>query len=138
MFHNGAMVYRNRPRGFSHQTTQLKLSEKDIQDQILQWLALQRGFFGWRQNAGMTINRYTNKAGQTSTHAFRASSMSGISDIIGSWYGKPLAIEVKANSGKLRDNQKEFLARAEAAGWICIVAYGLNDVMERLKLEAKQ
>lgn len=121
----------------TRRTATLKLSEKQIQDQILEWLALQRGFFGWRQNAGMSINRYTNKRGETSTHAFRASSMSGISDIIGSWFGKPLAIEVKANSGKLRDNQRDFLTKAEAAGWITIVAYGLDDVMERLKAETK-
>jgi len=94
----------------------------------MEWLEYQPLFFGWRQNAGMSVREYKGNR-----HVFRASSMPGISDIIGSWGGKPLAIEVKRPGEKPRPNQVEFLRRASESGWITIVATSLDDVILALK-----
>lgn len=52
----------------------------------------------------------------------------GVSDIMGIWDGKPLAIEVKTKTGKLSDHQKIFLAKFQDYGGIAFVARSVEDV----------
>src|SRR4030042_6860130 len=56
----------------------------------------------------------------------------GVSDILGSYKGKPLAIEVKTEKGKLSNLQILFLERAKKEGWIAFVAPTVEDVEEAL------
>ena len=106
--------------------------EKQVQTTILQWLEYQPEWFGWRQNAGMSINRYTSKNGHTSTHAFRAAAIDGISDIIGMWDGRFVAIEVKRPGEKVKPNSNQdlFLDNVRRHKGIAIVADNLYTVME--------
>lgn len=61
----------------------------------------------------------------------------GVSDILGIYKGRPLAIEVKSKTGRLSDEQKYFLRRFEAAGGIAIVARSVQDVENILLAQRK-
>lgn len=102
-----------------------KQLEKDIQDAIIQWLGYQPSTFVWRQNAGMRVSEYKG-----TRHVFRAASVAGISDIIGVWNGKPLAIEVKRPGGKPTESQLQFLNDFARAGGIAMVVYDVSQVQE--------
>jgi len=52
----------------------------------------------------------------------------GVSDILGIYKEKPLAIECKAKNGKLSPEQKTFLSMFEAFGGIAICARSIDDV----------
>lgn len=56
----------------------------------------------------------------------------GISDILGVFQGKPLAIEVKSPKGYPSPEQKVFLADFEKHGGIAILARSLIDVIKVL------
>jgi hypothetical protein len=92
-----------------------KLSERDITRQIRDCL---RAFqiFHWKVHQGL-------------------GSTPGISDILGCYKGRLLAIEVKAGKGKLSDHQKKFLDRVQAEGGIAIVAYSVDAVIGQLGLQ---
>lgn len=105
-------------------------SESQIQASILQWLSYQgTDVMAWRQNAGMVFRQ--DKTGKT--HGVRLGIM-GISDIIGIWKGKPLAIEVKKPKNKPTVYQEDFLKRFREAGGLALVAHSLEEVQEYLTL----
>lgn len=52
----------------------------------------------------------------------------GVSDILGIFQGRPIAIEVKAKGGQLSPHQIDFLNDFSAAGGIAIVAFSISDV----------
>ena len=56
----------------------------------------------------------------------------GVADILGIYDGKPLAIEVKAPTGKVSEVQKEFLNEFKEEGGIAIIAYSVDDVINNL------
>lgn len=98
-------------------------SESQIQEQILDWLSFQTNCMTWRNN---NVGIYDPK-----TKGFRRMPKycrRGVSDILGIWHGKPLAIEVKSKTGKLSDAQKSFLDDFKAHGGITIVARSIEDV----------
>lgn len=59
--------------------------------------------------------------------------MVGVSDILGIYKGRMLAIEVKNKGNKPSPAQKEFLDNVNHHGGIGFVAYNLEDVIENLK-----
>ena len=59
-------------------------------------------------------------------------SEKGVSDIIGIYKGKFLAIEVKTEKGRLSKHQEEFLDHVVWNGGIAIVARSVDDVFEGL------
>jgi len=59
----------------------------------------------------------------------------GISDILGVYQGKFLAIEVKAPKGKPSLAQTDFLNRVREEGGIAILAYSIEDVIRGLGIE---
>jgi hypothetical protein len=61
----------------------------------------------------------------------------GISDILGIYQGRFLAIEVKRPGGRVSREQREFLNRVNAEGGLGFVAYSVDDVVERLQLGVK-
>jgi hypothetical protein len=63
----------------------------------------------------------------------RTNHSKGISDILGLWMGRGLAIEVKAKGGRLSPEQKEFLEGWRESGGIAILAYSLDDVIQALE-----
>jgi len=60
----------------------------------------------------------------------------GVSDILGIWKGKFLAVEVKIKGRYATPEQKQFIEDVNKAGGIGLVAYSLEMVQERLWGEA--
>jgi hypothetical protein len=61
----------------------------------------------------------------------------GISDILGIYKGRMLAIEVKRPGGRVSQEQRAFLERVNEEGGVGFVAYSVDDVVERLELGVK-
>jgi penicillin-binding protein-related factor A (putative recombinase) len=59
----------------------------------------------------------------------------GVSDIIGCYMGRMLAIEIKAPNGKVSEHQREFLDRVNAAGGLAFVARSVDDVIITLGVQ---
>jgi len=108
--------------------------EAGIQKAILQYLAYQK-IPAWRMNSGAyksatgTYIRYGNK---------------GMADIIailpakyGMSAGKWLAIEVKAEKGKLTPEQEQFADTINSAGGFAIIARSVGDVSAFLGFDEK-
>ena len=76
--------------------------------------------------------KYTDKLGRTKTHYVRF-SFPGASDIIGMLKdGSFLAIEVKGNEGVVSAKQLAFLDMVNKDKGLGILAYSLDDVMEKI------
>lgn len=104
------MSYRNR---------KVAMREKEIQKQIVEYLR-KRGAFVWEDKQDYRKGRY-----------FKPSTR-GVSDVLGIYKGRPLAIEVKTPTGKLRKEQAIFLADFTAAGGIAFTARSVEEVAEML------
>ena len=91
-----------------------KITEADITTRIRNYLMIRR-IFHWKVWQGPM------------------SQPKGVSDIIGCYKGRFLAIEVKKPGGKLTLMQAKFLAQVEDAGGIAFVARSLDDVINKLK-----
>lgn len=109
------------------------MPEKFIEALILDWLRLQPNCFAFKVNQA---GYFDPKKQKFTTHKNR--SIKGVSDIVGIWHGKPLAIEVKSRKGKLSEFQSEFLYKFAKAGGISILARSLDDVMNILVLGFNQ
>ncbi len=107
----------------------IRIPESVILRQILQWLRLQPSkCFVRRINVqGIPIRGNTNFIRPNK-------EMIGMSDLVGIWKGKPLAIEVKAKGGKPSRYQEGFLASWKAHGGISIIAHSLDDVITQLRI----
>lgn len=107
----------------------LKVNEKDLQKEILDYLQKVLGIFCWRNNTGAF---YKNN------HFYRFGKP-GASDIIGILPdGKFLAIEVKRPHGKLKPDQRMFLDEIGCNGGVAIVARSLDDVVSGLDNKSYQ
>lgn len=106
----------------------LDLSEKEIQNQILEYL-YNRGIFCWRQN---TIGVFDERRGCYIKNRSRF-AIKGVSDILGVLpKGRILAIEVKSRKGKVSPEQEEFLKKVLQQGGVAILARSLEDVIAEL------
>lgn len=106
--------------------------EKAIENGILEYLnTLSDGFF-WKNNS-VGVYDPVKKIYRKSRNKF---AINGVSDILGCWRGKFVAIEVKSKRGRLTDGQQSFLMRIQENGGIAFVARGVNEVKEKLKCEA--
>ena len=104
--------------------------EKEIENQILDFLDHVPECFAWKnQNTG--VYDPTRKAFRKShsKHQFK-----GVSDILGVYKGKFLAIEVKQPKKKLTDHQQNFLDNIKLQGGIGFMATSVIDVIEGLDL----
>lgn len=106
----------------------LTVSEKAIEKQIIIWLWSKRIFCTKIDNTGI----YDAKLGKF-RHQHGSFKRKGISDIVGIYEGRFLAIEVKSESGRLSSDQKVFLDDVKANGGIAIVARSVDDVERALK-----
>jgi hypothetical protein len=59
----------------------------------------------------------------------------GVSDIIGCWNGRFLAIEVKTPGGRVSPDQEKFLEAVRRHGGIAFVARSIDDVIEGLGIQ---
>lgn len=94
----------------------MPLKEADITKQIRDVLNL-KGIWHWKQWQGPM------------------SEPKGVSDILGCFEGKLLAIEVKVPGRKPSLEQLGFLDNVNVAGGIGFVAYSVEDVIEKLGIK---
>lgn len=100
------------------------MNEKILQKAIIQYLRLKRCEV-FKVNSGGV---YDKKFG-----GYRKNAYAGVADVIAcSPEGRFIAIEVKGKNGKASEEQKEFLYQIERRGGIAILAYTLNDVIEKI------
>lgn len=92
-----------------------------IKNQICHWLSLRKCLF-WIQQAGKIPGRINRSK----------FLRNGISDILGVWEGKMLAIEVKVPGKKPSPEQVQFIDDVNAAGGIAFVATSIEDVVREL------
>lgn len=108
-------------------------SEKEIQDSILQWLAIVK-IFHYRQNTGAFSKEYTRKRDGVTKMSFIRFGYPGASDIVCVAKGFYIAIEVKDETGKQSPDQVEFQRRIEEEGGFYILARSLDDVINFFKV----
>ncbi len=106
-----------------------ELSEHSIQSKIWDYLRY-RNITVWRINVGAA--KYEKKNGSLSFVRF---GVPGMSDLIGIFQGKFLAIEVKRPSciKRVTPAQQAFLDQVNGAGGLAFVATSIEDVEEKLK-----
>lgn len=121
-----------RPK-FPPKLRELEVPEKATQAAILRYLPL-RHVFAWRQNQGAMRmpNEPTPYGARRRDRFVKFAGVDGISDIIGIYKGRFLAIEVKRIGNKPTDDQRAFLERVDKEGGIAIVAYSVDDVVSAL------
>ncbi len=94
----------------------MSLREADITKQIRDVLDL-KGIWHWKQWQGPM------------------SEPKGVSDILGCFKGRLLAIEVKAPGYHPSQDQVIFIDNVNEAGGIAFIAYSVEDVIENLGIE---
>src|SRR3990167_5559335 len=106
----------------------IKIKESDIQKAILEYL----------QYLGVFAIRLNNIPVPLSGGGFRPVSRKGLPDLFGvipskKGFGIPLFIEIKTPKGKLSESQEQFMAEADAAGALCLIAISVEFVEQKLK-----
>ena len=103
-----------------------ELTEKQIENAILDYLSYLPGVY-WRNNS-VGIYDSAKKVYRKPSKYHR----NGTSDILGCYFGKLVAIEVKTKKGRLSSNQKAFLEDINKNGGIGFVARSVDDVRKEL------
>ncbi len=102
-------------------------SESDIKRQICEFLSLNKILHWTVYNGGI----YDRASG--GYRRLTGSYRKGVSDLLGIYKQRPLAIEVKSKYGVLSPFQQQFLLEFAEAGGIAIVAKSVEDVEGGLK-----
>lgn len=107
----------------------MKLLEKDIQRQILEYLAYQPDIYAWRNNAGMILKEHKGK-----TRAINLGE-AGLPDILGviAPEGRLLGIEVKRPGREPTKLQQGKIEELRQRGALVFVATSVEDVIEHLE-----
>lgn len=95
--------------------------EREIQKAIIEWLNLQYGCKAWRSNTGAVVREYKGKK------RFTRFGQPGMSDIIGIYRGRFLAVEVKRPGNRPTTEQALFLQEIRTLGGIAFVATSVDD-----------
>ena len=98
--------------------------ESEIQKAITDYLAARKIFCWKNHNTGVPNGR----------GGLRKGGKKGVSDILGIYKGRFLAIEVKTPKGKTTEAQDQFLAQVVKNGGIGFVARSVDNVKELLEL----
>lgn len=105
----------------------VKISEKEIENQILDWLKIHH-IFAWK-NQSVGVFDPTKKVFRMNRSPHH---LKGVSDILGFLpNGKFLAIEVKTQTGRVTPEQQSFIDQVNALGNVAFVARSLDDVLKR-------
>lgn len=99
------------------------MKENDIQNQILDYLALQKGIYFYRSN-----NTGLYDATKKIFRKRRAYCPNGIPDIIVIKNGLFIGIEVKKKGSYLSPDQRIFQKNVEAAGGVYVLARSIDDL----------
>lgn len=110
-----------------------KISEADIENQILTVLSL-KGIFVWKnQTAG-----YFDKKRRIFRKPKSRFQIKGTSDVLGVYKGRLIAIEVKTDKGRLSPEQKTFLDRINNEGGIAAVCRSVEELNEKILSKLNQ
>ncbi len=102
------------------------MKEQAYQRAILDYLALRR-IYAWKNSSTGIFNKKTG--------GWIPIGLTGVSDILGILPdGRFLAIEVKSPTGKLTQNQIDFLDIINKNGGVAFMAVTIDDVKEHLRL----
>jgi penicillin-binding protein-related factor A (putative recombinase) len=105
------------------------LLEKDIEKSILQYLEFIPGCYAWKNHTG----GYFDIKAKTFKKQRNKYAINGVSDIIGVYNGRFLAIEVKRPSNKTRTpEQDQFINTVIKNGGIAFYAMSIEDVKKEL------
>jgi hypothetical protein len=105
------------------------IPEKQIENEILNWLSSQ-GIFAWK-NQSVGIYNPVRKSFMRRTNPHH---IKGVSDILGILKdGRLLAIEVKAKYGKPSPEQILFIEKIKKNGGIAFIARSIQEVSEAFK-----
>jgi len=105
------------------------IPEKQIENEILRWLAL-NGIFAWK-NQSVGIYNPTRKVFMRKTNVHH---IKGVSDILGILKdGRMLAIECKSKYGKPSPEQTLFIQKIRDNGGVAFIARSLDEVVEAFK-----
>jgi hypothetical protein len=103
----------------------IKITEKKLESQILDWLNFQPKTFAFKVNTVGIFDREKNVFRKNlNPHVHR-----GTSDIIGVTDGRFFAIEVKLKGRKLNEFQTTFLVNVKRKGGVSLVAHSLDEVI---------
>lgn len=105
----------------------LEPSEKEIQNSVLDYLAILPDCMAWMNHSTAIFDPATKSFRRPSRY-FRK----GTSDVLGIYKGKPLAIEIKSKIGRLTKEQKDFIEEFKRHGGIAFMARSLEDVIQVL------
>lgn len=104
------------------------MTEKEIENQILEYLSVIPGHFWKNQSTGLYDP--TKRRFRKNNNKYH---INGVSDILGILpNGIFVAIEVKTPKGRLTDSQKTFLKEITLNGGIAFVARSVKDVVDQL------
>src|SRR3990167_6155960 len=106
-----------------------KVKESDLQKKIMDYLRLKHKALVFKhRNVGI----FKKNTGKYIPLSF---GEKGISDIIGCLPpdGKMIAVEVKSNTGVPSKEKVEFLDKVKENGGIAILAYTIDEVIEKLE-----
>lgn len=108
----------------------INVTEKEIENQILEYLLYLPGAKFWKVDT-VGVFDPTKKVFRLKRSKFRHK---GISDIIGFYYGKFVAFEVKTHKRRscATDEQKEFIEAANENNQSASVVTSLEDVLIKL------
>ncbi len=114
------------------------MSEAEILKQCLEFLSYLPGVVAWRCNSGAVVGEHNGKR-----RFVKFSSAKGLSDIIGvirmacgaRTIGRFLAVECKAEKGKLTPDQANFLASIELIGGLALCVRSVDELDQGLRRE---
>lgn len=107
----------------------MRQSESIIKQQICHYLSLLKKDCTFWINSSTGIYDPTLKRFRRSNSPYQRN---GVSDILGIYKTRMLAVEVKSQTGRLSAAQKLFLKEIERYGGIAIVARSIEDVKKAL------
>lgn len=101
----------------------LKVKEQDIVRAILEYLTYRKITHAHVRNTGTIINR-----GGKTFFGRNKNNQPGVADILGVYKGVPIAIEVKSETGKVRDEQENWLLEWSKSGGAYCIARSVDHV----------
>jgi penicillin-binding protein-related factor A (putative recombinase) len=104
------------------------LKEKAIENQILTWFNF-KGILAFKVKSTGTYDEKLKRFRRAAAN-YRV----GVSDILGIYKGKFLAVEVKSAKGRLSPRQETFLYNVRCHGGIAIMARSVEDLEQQLKV----
>lgn len=100
------------------------MSENQIQKSIIDYLSYKKNIYFFRAGSG---------AIKTEKGNFFKSGKAGCPDIVMSYYGQFVGLEVKTQTGKQRDTQIEAEKQIKKSGGFYYIVRSIDDVIASLK-----